>query len=93
MDFVQLKDERAACMEPVDVLSGYQWKGGIGYYQETKDASTSFYFDQMRKGSYELTYEVYITSPGVYQHGIATVRSVYAPEFGGHGEGGRLVVK
>jgi hypothetical protein len=93
MDFVRLKDERAACMEPVDVLSGYQWKGGIGYYQETKDDSTSFYFDQMRKGSYELTYEVYITSPGVYQHGIATVRSVYAPEFGGHGEGGRLVVK
>ena len=93
MDFVQVKDERAACMEPLDALSGYRWKGGIGYYQETKDSSMSFYLDKMRKGTYELAYEVYVTSPGVYQQGIATVRSVYAPEFTGHGKGARLVVK
>lgn len=93
MDFVQLKDERAACMEPVDALSGYRWNNRISYYQETKDASTSFYFDQMRKGKYELEYEVYVTSSGIYQQGVATVRSVYAPEFGGHGKGGRLMVK
>jgi uncharacterized protein YfaS (alpha-2-macroglobulin family) len=93
MDFVQVKDERAACMEPVDALSGYRWNNRIGYYQETKDASTSFYFDQMRKGKYELEYDVYVTSSGIYQQGVATVRSVYAPEFGGHGKGGRLMVK
>lgn len=93
MDFVQLKDERAACMEPVDALSGYRWNNRISYYQETKDASTSFYFDQMRKGKYELEYDVYVTSSGIYQQGIATVQSVYAPEFGGHGKGGRLMVK
>ena len=93
MDFVQVKDERAACMEPVDALSGYRWNNRISYYQETKDASTSFYFDQMRKGKYELEYEVYVTSSGIYQQGVATVRSVYAPEFGGHGKGGRLMVK
>ena len=93
MDFVQLKDERAACMEPVDALSGYRWNNRISYYQETKDASTSFYFDQMRKGKYELEYDVYVTSSGIYQQGIATVQSVYAPEFNGHGKGGRLMVK
>ena len=93
MDFVQLKDERAACMEPMDALSGYRWNNRISYYQETKDASTSFYFDQMRKGKYELEYDVYVTSSGIYQQGVATVRSVYAPEFGGHGKGGRLMVK
>ena len=93
MDFVQVKDERAACMEPVDVLSGYRWNGRVGYYQETKDASTSFYLDRMRKGAYEFDYEVYVTSSGAYQQGIATARSVYAPEFGGHGKGGRLMVK
>ena len=93
MDFVQVKDERAACMEPVDALSGYRWNNHIGYYQETKDSSTVFYIDRMRKGAYEFSYDVYITSPGVYQQGIATVQSVYAPEFGGHGKGGRLVVK
>ena len=93
MDFVQVKDERAACMEPVDALSGYRWNNRISYYQETKDASTSFFFDQLRKGKYELEYEVYVTSSGVYQQGIATVQSVYAPEFSGHGKGGRLMVK
>ena len=93
MDFVQVKDERAACMEPVDVLSGYRWNGQIGYYQETKDASTSFYLDRMPKGAYELTYDVYVTSSGVYQQGIATARSVYAPEFGGHSSSSALVIQ
>ena len=93
MDFVEVKDERAACMEPVDALSGYRWNNHIGYYQETRDASTAFYVDQMRKGTHEFSYEVYVTSSGVYQQGIASVRSVYAPEFSGHGEGGCLVVK
>ena len=93
MDFVQVKDERAACMEPVDALSGYRWNNCIGYYQETKDSSTAFYIDRMRKGAYEFSYDVYVTSLGIYQQGIPTVKSVYAPEFGGHGEGGRLMVK
>ncbi|MBQ8520201.1 MAG: hypothetical protein IJ456_02215, partial [Bacteroides sp.] len=93
MDFVRVKDERASCMEPVDVVSGYRWGNRIGYYQDTKDASTSFFFDCMRKGTYKLEYEVYITSPGQYTQGIATAQSVYAPEFAGHGSGGILVVK
>ena len=93
MDFVQMKDERAACMEPVDALSGYRWNNRIGYYQETKDSSTSFYIDHMRKGAYEFSYDVYVTLSGVYLQGIATVQSVYAPEFIGHGSGGSLQVK
>ena len=93
MDFVQVKDERAACMEPVDALSGYRWADGIGYYQETKDASTTFYLDKVRKGTHELTYEVYVTSSGMYQQGIPTARSVYAPEFVGHGGGGSVIVE
>ena len=93
MDFIQVKDEHAACMEPVDVLSGYRWNNYIGYYQETKDSSTAFYIDRMRKGTYELSYDVYVASSGMYQQGVATIQSVYAPEFGGHGEGGLLMVK
>lgn len=93
MDFVQVKDERAACMEPVDALSGYRWNRRIGYYQEIRDASTSFYLDQMRKGTYELEYEVYITSSGRYVQGVATVQSVYAPEFVGHGTSCVLIVE
>ena len=93
MDFVQVADGRAACMEPVDALSGYRWADGMGYYQETKDASTAFYIDKLRKGTHELEYDVYVTSSGRYVQGIATVRSVYAPEFGGHGGGGSLMVE
>ena len=93
MDFVEVKDERAACMEPVDVLSGYRWADGIGYYQETKDASTAFFLEKMRKGTCSLEYEVHVTSAGRYTLGIPTVRSVYAPELGGHATGGSLLVK
>ena len=90
MDFVEVKDERAACMEPVDVLSGYRWADGLGYFQRTKDSSTSFYMDQLRKGTYEIQYDVYVNLVGNYQEGAVTVRSVYAPEFSGHA-GGRVL--
>ena len=91
MDFIEVKDNRAACLEPVDALSGYRWAKGIGYYQETKDASTSFYVDRMRKGTHSFEYEVYVMASGEFQQGVATVRSVYAPEFGGHAAGGSAV--
>lgn len=93
MDFVQVKDERAACMESMATLSGYRWGGGLGYYQATKDASTSFFIDQMRKGIYVIEYQVYINRSGVYQAGIATIQSAYAPEFGGHTGGYKMIVK
>ena len=93
MDFIEVKDERAACMEPVDVLSGYRWKDGLGYFQRTKDSSTSFFIDQLRKGTYTLSYEVYVNMAGTYQEGAATIQSVYAPEFGGHVGGGKVQVE
>lgn len=93
MDFVQLKDERASCMEPMDVLSSYRWNNGIGYYQVTKDASTLFFFDQLRKGTHVLEYDVFITAEGIYQQGTASIQSVYAPEFGGHSATQRMNVK
>jgi hypothetical protein len=93
MDFVQIKDERAACMEPVDVLSSYCWRNGVGYYQVTKDASTYFYFDQLRKGKYMLEYDTFIMAEGEYLQGIVSAQSVYAPEFGGHSVSQRMRVK
>ena len=93
MDFVQIKDERSACMEPVDVLSSYCWRNGIGYCQVTKDASTFFFFDQLRKGIHVLEYDAYIMAEGEYQQGIVSAQSVYAPEFGGHSASQRMIVK
>ena len=93
MDFVQIKDDRAACMEPLQAVSGFRWGNGLGYYQATKDASTQFFIDQMRKGTYVIEYQVYVNRTGEYQAGIATVQSAYAPEFGGHTRGYRVMVE
>lgn len=93
MDFVQIKDDRAACMEPLQAVSGFRWGNGLGYYQATKDASTQSFIDQMRKGTYVIEYQVYVNRTGEYQAGIATVQSAYAPEFGGHTGGYRVMVE
>lgn len=93
MDFVQIKDDRAACMEPLQAVSGFRWSNGLGYYQATKDASTQFFIDRMRKGTYVIEYQVYMNRTGEYQAGMATVQSAYAPEFGGHTAGYRVIVK
>lgn len=93
MDFVQIKDSRAACMEPLQQSSGYRWNASLGYYQATQDASTQFFIDRMRKGTHVIAYEVYVDREGKYQAGIATVQSAYAPEFGGHTAGYEVVVE
>lgn len=93
MEFVHLKDQRAASLEPVQVLSRYQWKNGLGYYQTVKDASVQFFFDWLPKGTHVLEYPLFITHTGVFSSGIGTVQSLYAPEFAGHSEGSVLRVE
>lgn len=93
MDFIRVKDERAACMEPDTQLSGYRWSNGLGYYQVNRDASTEFFIDRMPKGTYTLEYTVYLDRSGTYQAGAATIQSVYAPEFSGRTGGQTLTVE
>lgn len=93
MDFIRVKDERAACMEPDTQLSGYRWSNGVGYYQVNRDASTEFFIDRMPKGTYTLEYTVYLDRSGTYQAGAATIQSVYAPEFSGRTGGQTLTVE
>lgn len=93
MEFIQLKDERPACCEPAEQLSGYRWNDGAGYYRVTRDASTEFFFDSLRKGTYTIEYDVYIDRKGTYRAGTATVQSAYAPEFSGHSAGMSLTVQ
>ena len=87
MDFIQLQDQRAACLEPLTALSGYRYKAGTGYYQDLKDASTRFFFDHLGKGTYVLEHRSRIVRAGRYQTGIATLQSAYAPEFASHTAG------
>ena len=93
MNFVQLKDMRASCFEPLDVISGLRWKDKIGYYQTTEDASTNFFFDFMPKGTYVLEYSVYVTRTGSYANGITTIQCAYAPEYISHTGGIKVNVK
>lgn len=76
-DFVQIADKRAACLEPVDVVSGYR----DGCYRVVKDNSTHFYADRLRKGTTVIESEYYVDRPGKYETGICTVQCVYAPAF------------
>ncbi len=92
MEFVHLKDMRASCFEPVNVLSGYQYQDGLGYYQSTKDASMNFFMDYLPKGKYVLEYPLWVSHKGNFSNGISTVQSMYAPEFSSHSEGERIIV-
>lgn len=93
MEYVHMKDMRAACFEPVNVLSQYKYQGGLGYYESTKDVSTNFFFDYLRKGTYVFEYPVFVTAKGNFSNGISTIQCMYAPEFSSHSEGIRVEVK
>lgn len=88
-DFVQLTDKRAACMEPVNQLSGYHW----GYYIAPKDYTTNYYFDILSKGTHVVEADYYIDRAGNYQTGTCTVQCAYAPEYSGRKKGEKLNVE
>ena len=92
MDFIQIKEERAACTEPTNTLSAYHYNG-IGYYQVTKDAATHYYIDHLPKGTFTLESTYYIDRPGTYQTGIATIQCAYAPEYNANSAGSTLEVQ
>ncbi|WP_280670913.1 MULTISPECIES: alpha-2-macroglobulin [unclassified Dysgonomonas] len=93
LDFVQLKDMRASCFEPIETLSGVRWQNASIYYQATKDASTNFYFDHLPKGTYVFEYPVYANRTGEYSNGITTIQCMYAPEFVSHTAGIKVTVR
>lgn len=92
MDFVQLKDSRAACFEPVNTLSGFRL-GQISYYEEVGDASTTFFFDSLGKGVYVLEHRDRVARGGTYETGIATLQCAYAPEYASHSAGATVRIE
>ena len=89
-DFVQIMDKRAACLEPVNQLSGYQWN--LGCYVSPRDNTTNFYFDRLSKGKHIVEMEYYVDRKGDYQGGTCTAKCAYSPEFGGRTEAYELKV-
>jgi uncharacterized protein YfaS (alpha-2-macroglobulin family) len=93
MEFIHLKDMRAAGFEPVNVISRYKWQDGLGYYESTRDVATHFFMDYVRKGTYVFEYELRAFQRGTFQNGIANIQSMYAPEFSSHSEGVIVEIK
>ena len=93
LDFVHLKDRRAATFEPVDALSGYRRQNGLGYYFAPGDLATNFFIDDLPRGTYVLEYDLFATYTGEFSNGLGRVQCMYAPEFGGNTEGGRIRVE
>ncbi|MES2837321.1 MAG: alpha-2-macroglobulin family protein [Bacteroidota bacterium] len=93
MEYVHMKDMRAAGFEPVNVLSGYKYQGGLAYYESTRDAATNFFIPYLRKGTYVFEYLLFVSHKGDFSNGITSIQCMYAPEFASHSEGVRVRVK
>ena len=92
MEYVHMKDMRASGFEPLNVFSGYRRQDGLGYYETTRDAATSFFFPVLGKGMYVFEYPLVVAHAGDFSNGITTIQCMYAPEFTGHSEGIRVKV-
>ena len=92
MQYVAVKDERPACLEPVEQISGYEYKDGIGFYRETRTSDTNLFIGYLPKGDFIITYDCFVDRPGVYSEGIATAQSQYAPVFTAHSAGALISV-
>ncbi|MBQ4548961.1 MAG: hypothetical protein IJA42_07245 [Bacteroidales bacterium] len=93
MEFVFLKDLRAACLEPTEQMSRYSYSDGMLYYQSNSDTFMGFYFDRLPKGKNRVSYSMYVTKEGDFSNGYALIQCLYAPEFSGYSEGMRLKVE
>ncbi len=93
MEYVHMQDMRASGLEPLNVISRYQYQDGLGYYESTRDAATHFFFGYLPKGTFVFEYPLRVTHEGDFSNGITTIQSMYAPEFSSHSEGVRVKVE
>ena len=87
LSYIHLKDMRASGFEPVNVLSSYKYKDGLGYYESTRDAATNFFISYMAPGVYVFEYDVKANNAGTFSNGISSIQNMYAPEFAAHTQG------
>lgn len=93
MDYLHLKDMRAAGLEPINVISQYKYQGGLGYYETTKDIATHFFIDHISAGTFVLEYPLRVSQKGIFSNGISTLQCMYAPEFTAHSSGETVSIK
>ena len=93
MEYVHLKDMRAAGFEPVSTISTHKYQDGLWYYESPKDLATNFFIGYLPKGTYVFEYALRVSQKGNFSNGITTIQCMYAPEFSSHSQGIRVEVK
>ncbi len=93
MEFMHLRDQRAAGMEPVEALSGYRYNHGLGYYQAQGDTATDFFIERLSKGKHVFEYDLVANAEGIYSLGVATLQNYYAPEMTSSSKGGKTEIE
>jgi hypothetical protein len=92
LEYVHLKDQRAAGLEPINQLSGYQYQNGLGYYESPRDAATNFFLSAVPRGTHVFEYRLRASQAGNFSGGLSQVQCLYAPEFGANSAGQRLAI-
>ncbi|HMF28583.1 MAG TPA: hypothetical protein VKE42_07410, partial [Candidatus Cybelea sp.] len=92
-EYVHLRDPRAAGLEPENPVSRFKWDLGLGYYEETRDSGSNFFFEQLPAGEYTFKYRLRANLAGTFRVGPATVQSMYAPEFNAYSAGHLITIK
>ncbi|QDA60909.1 alpha-2-macroglobulin family protein [Hymenobacter jejuensis] len=93
LEYVHLKDQRAAGLEPISQTSGYRYQGGLGYYESPRDAATNFFMGQLPKGTHVFEYRLRAAQSGNFSGGLSQIQCLYAPEFTSHSAGERLRIE
>jgi uncharacterized protein YfaS (alpha-2-macroglobulin family) len=93
MEYIHLKDMRAAGFEPVETLSAYKYQDGLYYYESPRDLATNFFIGYLPQGTYVFEYPLRVSQKGDFSNGITSIQCMYAPEFSSHSEGIRVTVK
>jgi uncharacterized protein YfaS (alpha-2-macroglobulin family) len=93
MEYIHLKDMRAAGFEPMQTLSTYKYQDGLWYYESPRDLATNFFIGYLPKGTYVFEYPLRVSQKGDFSNGVTTIQCMYAPEFSSHSEGVRVKIK
>lgn len=93
LDYVTIVDRRAACLEPVQQLSGYTSKDGMWFYREVTDSETRMYVEHLRRGTYVIDTDMNIVAEGCFTSGVATLQSQINPGVAANSSASPLTVK
>lgn len=92
LEYVHLKDQRAAGLDLISQTSGYQYQAGLGYYESPRDAATNFFISYFPKGTHTFEYRLRAAQSGDFSGGLSQIQCLYAPEFTAHSAGARLQI-